>query len=463
MKKYLIALLMLFVLFLFGCDSMKENSLDVGKDDGSPSYHDDSYSGDPLPSGERYDEAYSGDPLPSGERYDEAYSGKTSELEPEGGYYYIPGSFEGDKVTGEYHTTDGGMNSRPRAGQMTASVTMDNEKYDFWKSLLIQGQEKAGEFKGYNDNFAFKTANRIVLTFPKGAYVKASLVDGDKVVFTAVADANGVCNLFSNVAKDSYKVNIEYLNTNNELVVMDDEVTGNKEYDFEALNANKELIELLFVIDTTGSMGDEILFLQSEITDVVNKVKLANSNIKIRLGIIVYRDKGDEYLTKVNDFSEDIESQVGFLNKQYASGGGDYEEAVQEAFLKAKNMQWSDLSTKIIVHVADAPAHDSDVVVWNNLVLDFAKMGIRIITVASSGIDKKAEYFFRCQSLLTSGAYVHITNDSGIGGGHIDASTEEKEVVELLNDALVRLINGFYTGDFGTAVDYKQSQTSPLS
>lgn len=446
MKKYLIVLLMLFVLLLVGC-----NVKDATNGDNLESARDVPYYSEPSKEGDTSYSDYS----------DVEDSGYYEKIEPGIREEYESGYT--DVIAGEYHSFDGTKTNLPRAGQMTASVTMDNEKYDFWKSLLVKGQENDGIFKNYNDNYAFITSNRIVLTFPKGAYVKASLISDDKVVFSAVADANGVCNLFSDEVKDSYKVNIEYLNSNNELVVMDDEITGDKEYDFEALEAGKELMELLLVIDTTGSMGDEITFLQSEITDVVNKVKLANSNIKIRLGIIVYRDKGDEYVTKVNDFSEDINEQVSFLNKQYASGGGDYEEAVQEAFIKAKSMQWSDLSTKIIVHVADAPAHDSDVATWNNLVKDFAKMGIRIITVASSGIDKKAEYFFRCQSLLTSGAYVHITNDSGIGGDHIDASTEEKEVVELLNDALVRLINGFYTGDFGTPVDYKQSQTSPLS
>ena len=90
-------------------------------------------------------------------------------------------------------------------------------------------------------------------------------------------------------------------------------------------------------------------------------------------------------------------------------------------------------------------------------------MGVRILTVASSGISKKTEYFFRCQSLITNGVYVHLTNDSGIGGDHIEATTEEKEEVELLNDCLVRLINGFHTGDFGTAVNWRQSQTAPQS
>ena len=205
-------------------------------------------------------------------------------------------------------------------------------------------------------------------------------------------------------------------------------------------------------------------YLQAEITDVIKKVKQANNNVKILLSIMVYRDKGDEYVTRFSDFTEDVASQIAFLEKQSANGGGDFEEAVDIALEEACSKQWtSGNSTKILVHVADAPSHDKDVAKWNTQVKRLAAMGVRILTVASSGINKQTEYFFRCQSILTNGVYVHLTNDSGIGGDHIDASTEDKEEVELLNDCLVRLINGFYTGDFGTPINWRQSQSTPLS
>ena len=129
---------------------------------------------------------------------------------------------------------------------------------------------------------------------------------------------------------------------------------------------------------------------------------------------------------------------------------------------EATEKQWtSGTSTKILVHVADAPSHTKDIASWAGSVELLAKMGVRILTVASSGIDKGTEYLFRCQSLLTNGVYVHLTNDSGIGGSHIEATVEEAEEVELLNDCLVRIINGFHTGDFGEAINWRQSQSTP--
>ena len=436
MKKYLSLLVFIFVLLLIGCSS------NVKKDAVNSSDYDGSYSEEAIP----------------GEYMTDSYMYDKGSFVPRDGYSGAVESEEKDDVP------DATNEVTLKAGQLTASATFDNDKYDFWKSLLTSTQEGDAIFKAYNDTFAFKTANRIKLSFAKGTYAKVTLLDGDNNEFVGITDASGVCYVFANQEKELYKLLVEYIDKDGNLVSFNDEVTGDKEYDLETLESKRELIEIMFVIDATGSMGDEMRYLQAEITDVIKKVKAMNDNVRVLLSVMVYRDKGDDYITRYNDFTEDVSAQIAFLNKQSASGGGDFEEAVQTALLEASAKQWtSGNSTKILVHVADAPAHDKDVESWNATTKKLAAMGIHVLTVASSGIDKKTEYFFRAQSILTNGVYVHLTNDSGIGGGHIDATTEEKEEVELLNDCLVRLINGFHTGDFGTAVNWRQSQTSPLS
>ena len=130
-------------------------------------------------------------------------------------------------------------------------------------------------------------------------------------------------------------------------------------------------------------------------------------------------------------------------------------EAVAEALTVASEAQWMTKATKILVHVADAPDHEANYKAWHEVTLKLASLGVRVITVASSGIDKETEYFFRCEALLTNGCYGYLTNDSGIGGFHIDATTAEKMPVEYLNKMLIRLINGFYTGTFEEAVSWR--------
>ena len=161
--------------------------------------------------------------------------------------------------------------------------------------------------------------------------------------------------------------------------------------------------------------------------------------------------------TRYSDFTNDIEAQQKWLKLQNADGGGDTPEAVEVAMDEAVSKQWSENSTKLLFHVADAPSHDKDVPAWANAAYKAANKGIKIISVAASDTSKETEYLFRSQSLITSGQYVFLTNDSHIGNSHIEASTDEPLVVEYLNDCLIRIINGYATGDFKAPVPWTQA------
>lgn len=288
-----------------------------------------------------------------------------------------------------------------------------------------------------------------------------NLVDEqNNVLFTAIPDANGVAHLYSKTNQSSYNICLEYKKPGDTLVSKQYEiVTGDTEFIFEATSEKSDVIQLMFVIDTTGSMVDEINYLTAEIIDIFDKLKNSFPDTQLELAILLYRDLRDEYITNYSDFTIDITSLKNFLSKQRASGGGNFEEAVDVAMEEAVNKKWSDnAKTKILIHVADAPSHDNDVESWNNSTLKFAEMGVRIITVASSGIDKKTEYLFRSQSILTNGMYVYLTNDSGIGDYHLEATVEERPTVEYLNASLVRIIKGYHTGVFEEAVYYRQQQ-----
>ena len=222
MKKYLSLLILFLVFILTGCSAK-----DYAPKSGSYSKAE-SESGvyDREPGG-----FYHSDAAPS--------DGGSTDLIWDGGDIY-----EGDKATNE---------TKPRAGQLTAFATMDNVKYDFWKSLINTSQDGNSEFTAFDSNFAFKTKNRIALTFPKGTFAKVSLLNGDDVEYVGITDANGVCYVFSSEEKESYDIKITYFDKDYKLINMNDTVTGDKEYTIETLEMNSELIEIMFVIDATGS------------------------------------------------------------------------------------------------------------------------------------------------------------------------------------------------------------------
>ncbi|MEZ4450173.1 MAG: VWA domain-containing protein, partial [Nannocystaceae bacterium] len=203
-------------------------------------------------------------------------------------------------------------------------------------------------------------------------------------------------------------------------------------------------LDLLFMIDTTGSMGDELAYLQAELADVIGQIRTnIGQSFKIRLSVNFYRDHGDAYVVRPFPFTEDIDQALADLAKQSYDGGGDFPEAVTEALDSAiHDHEWSPSAvSRLAFLVLDAPPHDSpdDVGSIQQSVEDAARQGIRIVPVASSGVDKSTEFFLRFIDIATGGTYVFLTSDSGIGGDHIEPTIGEYQV-ELLNKLLVRLI-----------------------
>ena len=189
-------------------------------------------------------------------------------------------------------------------------------------------------------------------------------------------------------------------------------------------------------------MGDEIQYLQEELQDVLGGLSGKNRGIDLYLGAVFYRDHNDEYLTRHMEFGRDVPALTRFIKKQSAGGGGDFPEAVDDALTTAlDSLHWDmGASAKILFLILDAPPHDEAKDRVKTLVIRAASMGIRIVPIVCSGIDKSTEYLMRSIALATDGSYVFLTDDSGVGDKHIKPTTDNFKV-ELLNDLLQRVIS----------------------
>ena len=377
---------------------------------------------------------------------------------PGGDYDYAGEAVGGGEATpgeGEEEKNEEEEQVKVPAGQLTCSALDDNAHYPFWKSLMTSTQEGKGPFQQYYEDFEFKTKNRLELTINNGNNVSVQIKNDAN---STLVDNFHKAYLFPKEELEEYSVTISYIDKNNAEQSVEKIVKDGDTIDLENEFTLSNNLQIMFVIDATGSMGDEITYLKAEIDDVIERVSKKNEQAHIELAIMIYRDDGDRVPYQYSNFTTDIAKQQAFLQKQYADGGGDFEEAVQMAMTKAMEQQWSNNATKLLFHVADAPSHDKDVKVWNNKVLEAACKGIKIIPVASSGIDKKTEYFFRSEAIITGGQYVYLTNHSGIGGDHLEATVEEELVVEYLNSCLVRLIDGYFTGEMANPISYVQDQ-----
>ncbi|MGG7550941.1 T9SS type A sorting domain-containing protein [Chryseobacterium arthrosphaerae] len=335
----------------------------------------------------------------------------------------------------------------PKAGQLTGGEVNDFFKWDYWKDVAVP------ELDRYKNTWKFFPDRRVsvqLVNKDKKPVVgeKVKLLDDKKnVIWEAVSDNLGNAELWIspmiNESSDSGKYYLADVSGQMISSNIREFKNGQNVIVLNKTCLEKRKLDLAFVVDATGSMGDEISYLQSELLDVLKKVETKLSNTEVRYGSVFYRDNGDEYVTRKFDFSDRAEDLIGFIKKQNASGGGDTPEAVVEAMqVSIDELKWShENSTKIMFLILDAPPHQSEENTKKlyDKIKSAAEKGITIIPLAASDTGKETEYLMRTFALLTNGTYTFLTNDSGIGNDHIKPTAASYEV-EKLNDLLLRLI-----------------------
>ena len=365
-----------------------------------------------------------------------------------------------------------GGQQKPIVKQLTAAEWRDAYYYDLWlnefeKDVPVKGQngtvtKKNGVFRIY------KQATRGLETFEMHeVYVSCNdspavgaqvfLYNESNKVYSAVTDSTGTAYVFGTGT---------HITAVSGGFSADSQISeGVTEIALDGCSAYDDELEIMFVVDTTGSMGDELKFLCNELAGIVTRVS-SSISCNIRLGLLFYRDIGDEYVTRSFDFvsvnsADGLNKVVETINAQSAAGGGDFPEAVDTALAEAVAADWhTNSKTKLLFHILDAPYHDTQKSqsVFANAVTDAAEKGIRIIPVAASGFEILGQYIMRSAALLTGGTYTFLTNDSGIGSNH-DIPSVSGFTVEYLNDLLVRLIKGYYYGQFEDPVPWKESES----
>ena len=152
-------------------------------------------------------------------------------------------------------------------------------------------------------------------------------------------------------------------------------------------------VEIVFVLDTTGSMGGMISEAKQKIWSIVRALADVESAPEIRLGLLAFRDRGDDYVTKLVPLTGDIDASYAKLMKFKAQGGGDGPESVNQALHEAVTLvDWShDPATlRVIFLVGDAPPHMDyrRDVPYPHSCTRAAQLGIRISTIQCGHMPK---------------------------------------------------------------------------
>ena len=204
--------------------------------------------------------------------------------------------------------------------------------------------------------------------------------------------------------------------------------------------APKTGTQVMFIVDTTGSMGDELAYLQKDFAAIAEDTFDGNTWFSANF----YRDAYDEYVTKTNEFTQNLAAVQNQFNAEYAKGGDDTPEAVADILAETitNNNEWREDCNKVAFLVFDAPPHEGTEDVIVAAVEDAAKRGIHIVPVVASTAERDTELFGRALAICTDGSYVFLTDHSGIGHSHLEPIIGSYSV-ELLHDVIVRIINSY--------------------
>ena len=343
---------------------------------------------------------------------------------------------------------DGQGGIQPQGGLVTAGEWNDLDNWDFYQKTLMKEP-----FKGFPDDWQMYTNHRIAVALTAknkpAANATVTLFRNDTPIWTTKTDNLGRAELWVGAFQKEKELNptLLRLKVNEQWVstAAISETQVNRIALDGTLPSPTNLVQIAFMVDATGSMGDELEFLKMDLKKVINEVQKTNTQLKISTATVFYRDEGDEYVVKHSPFTEDINQTTEFISQQRADGGGDFPEAVDKALVQLNQLQWQpEARTRIAFLVLDAPPHNKPAVISSiqYSVKTAAASGIKLIPVVASGIDKTTEFLMRFIAMYTNGTYVFITDHSGIGNKHLEPSVGEYQV-EKLSDLMVRLIKKY--------------------
>lgn len=205
-------------------------------------------------------------------------------------------------------------------------------------------------------------------------------------------------------------------------------------------------LDVAFLVDTTGSMGDELRYIQRELSTIAGSIGARFPGTTPRFGLVFYRDLQDQYVTRSFDFSSDLQAVQANLDAQVTGGGGDYPEAVPEGLTKAVNLSWRQGSVaRLAFWIADAPQHATEAQTTRAAIDTAVAKDVHVYPVAASGSDELTEATMRTAAQLTGGRYMFLTDDSGVGGEHKEPSIPCYQVTKFTT-AMVRVVEGEMKG-----------------
>ena len=354
-----------------------------------------------------------------------------------------------------------GKSTTASVSGLKAGYADDNRQFQYFTRFLEQYQRVSHIPLAIQERIVFKVLDK--QSKPVFNALVSVYTDKGDFLLSGQTYSDGTFLFFPAVYKNdaqSYKAVIEYNQNQTEVKFTRNgkrkiDVTLNQERN----GLKSPALDIVFIFDTTGSMGEEIERLKQTIEIINLNLTSLSSKPKVRFGMVLYRDIEEEYRTKIMPLTDNLDDFRNFLDEVEAYGGGDGPEDLQEALKDTlKNMNWDKKALKMSFIITDAPAHlDYDQeYTYKNAVLDAQKQGIKIFSVGTGGLDINGEYVLRQISQYTYSKYIFLTyGEKGESEGGSERSVSHHTGDNFQTDKLEAIIIQFAKEELSFVFDGK--------
>ncbi|UCF99783.1 MAG: VWA domain-containing protein [Spirochaetaceae bacterium] len=337
---------------------------------------------------------------------------------------------------------------RPQVSGLKAGFADDNKQFNYFVQFLQ-------EYGPSVDHIPIPIEERIVLrvhdsegkSIPN-ADIRVSAADGQELT-RGLTYADGTYLLFPAEygGQQSYTVEITY-NQQRQRLSLDR--FGRREvvaaFNMPRAQMSRIPLDLLFILDTTGSMGEEIQRLKTTIELINLNLSSLSTRPRVRFGMVLYKDRGDEYVTEVVPFTENLQAFQSALDRVEASGGGDTPEDLQAALEQAVKMSWNRGGVRLGFIITDAPPHldYGQSYTYARASREAKEKGIKVFSVGTGGLDLLGEIVLRQIAQYTSAKYIFLTyGESGESEGGAPGSVSHHTGANYQTDKLEAIIIRF--------------------
>lgn len=339
--------------------------------------------------------------------------------------------------------------AKPEVSGLKAGYADDNKQFNYFVDFLKKYRSKVSAY-----NLPIEEKVLINVRDEAGKVIPNALVEvyaGKKLLEKGVTYADGSYLFFPSEYDpkiEKFFALVKYKNIT-ETVPIDRQGKRVLELKIQRQRDSQEKIplDMVFILDTTGSLGEEIHRLKTTIEIINMNLTSLSSKVDIRFGMVQYKDREDSYVTKVIPLTRDLQKFQQELNKVTADGGGDTPEDLQSALEDTiKKIEWNKDGIRLGFIITDAPPHLDYGQQYNyvNAAKDAKSMGIKLFSIGTGGLDLMGEYVLRQISQYTYAKYIFLTyGEKGESEGGRPGSVSHHTGANFQTDKLEAIIIRF--------------------